>query len=97
VNQVPQLLRNHDVLALQEAGAVPPPDPNGDFHCQDSTTVNGNTIHHYLLRDFGHDPVMLRHVYFLETDPNGHQTAPRHPGPVAPCPRRPGNHHPPDD
>jgi hypothetical protein len=68
VNQVPQLLRNHDVLALQETGPVPPLDPNGDFHCQDSTTVNG-----YTLRDFGHDPVMLRHVYFLETDPNGHR------------------------
>lgn len=33
-----------------------------DFHHQDSTTVNGYTIHHYL-RDFGHDPVMPRHAY----------------------------------
>lgn len=63
---------NDDVLALQEAGPVPPLDPDGDFHYQDSTTVNGYTIHH-CLRDFDHDPAMPRHMCFLETDPNGHR------------------------
>jgi hypothetical protein len=70
---VPQLLQNHDVLSLQEAGPLPPLDPNGLFHYQDSTTINGYTIYHYL-RNFGSDDrPILRHVYFLQTDPNGNR------------------------
>jgi hypothetical protein len=72
-NDIPRLLQNHDVLALQEAGPLPPLDPNGIFHYQDSTTINGHAIYHYL-RNFGsNDRPILRHVYFLETDPNGHR------------------------
>jgi cytolethal distending toxin subunit B len=70
---IPELLQNHDVLALQEAGPLPPLDPNGIFHYQDSTTISGYTIYHYL-RNFGTaDRPILRHVYFLQTDPNGNR------------------------
>jgi hypothetical protein len=70
---IPALLANHDILALQEAGPVPPQNQNGPFVYQDSTTSNGYTVYHYL-RNFGTSsrPV-LRHVYFMETDPNGHR------------------------
>jgi cytolethal distending toxin subunit B len=70
---IPALLANHDVLALQEAGPVPPQTQTGPFVYQDSTTNFGYTVYHYL-RNFGTSsrPV-LRHVYFMETDPNGHR------------------------
>lgn len=72
-NDIPQLLRNHDVLALQEAGPLPALDPNGLFHYQDTTTINGYNIYHYL-RNFGtENNVILRHVYFMQTDPNGNR------------------------
>ena len=72
-NDVPRLLQNHDVLALQEAGPLPPLDPNGVFHYQDSITISGYTVYHYL-RNFGSDDrPILRHVYFLQTDPNGNR------------------------
>jgi hypothetical protein len=72
-NDIPALLANHDILALQEAGPVPPQNQNGPFVYQDSTTSNGYTVYHYL-RNFGTSsrPV-LRHVYFMNTDPNGNR------------------------
>src|SRR5206468_10209952 len=39
-SDIPGLL-NHDVIALQEAGPLPPLDPGGVFSYQDSRTVNG--------------------------------------------------------
>src|SRR5256714_5926589 len=39
---IPALLANHDVLALQQAGPVPPQSQNGPFVYVDSTT-NGGT------------------------------------------------------
>ena len=72
-NDIPALLATHDVLALQEAGPVPPQNQNGPFLYQDSTTSNGYTVYHYL-RNFGTSSrPILRHVYFMETDPNGHR------------------------
>jgi hypothetical protein len=72
-NDIPRLLANHDVLALQEAGPLPPLNPNGLFAYQDSTTISGYTIYHYL-RNFGTSSrPILRHVYFLQTDPNGNR------------------------
>src|SRR2546421_10616071 len=50
-SDIPGLL-NHDVLALQEAGPLPPLDPGGVFSYQDSQTSNGRTVYHYL-RNFG--------------------------------------------
>ncbi|MFI5783875.1 RICIN domain-containing protein [Nocardia sp. NPDC051570] len=73
-NDIPQLTRNHDVVALQEAGPIPPQDPNGRlFRYQNQVTINGHVIYHYL-RNFGTPSRPIdRHVYFLETDPNGHR------------------------
>jgi hypothetical protein len=45
-NDIPRLLANHDVLALQEAGPLPPLNANGLFAYQDSTTISGYTIYH---------------------------------------------------
>jgi hypothetical protein len=72
-NDVPQLLAGHDVLALQEAGPLPPRDQTTAFLYQDSVRVSGYTVHHYL-RNFGSDSRSLwAHVYFMETDPSGHR------------------------
>ena len=76
---IPALLANHDILALQEAGPVPPQNQNGPFVYQDSTsytdpaTGKTYTVYHYI-RNFGTSSrTVLRHVYFMETDPNGHR------------------------
>src|SRR5207253_3354945 len=50
-SDIPRLL-NHDVIALQEAGPLPPLDPGGVFSYQGSFTSNGRTVYHYL-RNFG--------------------------------------------
>jgi cytolethal distending toxin subunit B len=72
-SDIPQLLGNHDVIALQEAGPLPPQDPNGVFSYQGSSSSNGLTVYHYL-RNFGTSTrPIFRHVYFMETDPNGHR------------------------
>ncbi|KOU34452.1 hypothetical protein ADK54_40495 [Streptomyces sp. WM6378] len=72
-NDVLQLTRGHDVVAIQEAGPIPPMDRNGIFHWQENIRANGHTVYHYL-RNFGTpDSPVLRHVYFLETDPAGHR------------------------
>src|SRR5438093_9264328 len=46
-SDIPGLL-NHDVIALQEAGPLPPLDPGGVFSYQDTRTVNGMTVYHYV-------------------------------------------------
>jgi len=67
-SDIPNLL-NHDVIALQEAGPLPPLDPNGVFSYQDRRSVNGMTVYHYL-RNFGtRSRPNFRHVYFMQTDP----------------------------
>src|SRR3989454_8622761 len=71
-SDIPGLL-NHDVIALQEAGPLPPLDPNGVFSYQDRRSVNGMTVYHYL-RNFGtRSRPNFRHVYFMQTDPNGNR------------------------
>jgi hypothetical protein len=71
-SDIPGLL-NHDVLALQEAGPLPPLDPGGVFSYQDSQSSNGRTVYHYL-RNFGtRTRPNFRHVYFMQTDPNGNR------------------------
>ena len=71
-SDIPNLL-NHDVIALQEAGPLPPLDPNGVFSYQDRRSVNGMTVYHYL-RNFGtRSRPNFRHVYFMQTDPNGNR------------------------
>jgi cytolethal distending toxin subunit B len=72
-SDIPRLL-NHDVIALQEAGPLPPLDPGGVFSYQDThTSPSGLRVYHYL-RNFGtRSRPNLRHVYFMETDPNGHR------------------------
>jgi hypothetical protein len=73
------LTRSHDVLALQEAGPLPPQDPNGQFAYVDSTTfvqplpLPSYTVYHYT-RNFGTaSRPTIRHVYFMQTDPNGNR------------------------
>src|SRR6267142_4044376 len=46
-SDIPDLL-THDVIALQEAGPLPPLDPNGVFSYQDTRTVNGMSVYHYI-------------------------------------------------
>ena len=72
-SDIPGLL-NHDVIALQEAGPVPPLDPGGVFSYQGThTSASGLRVYHYL-RNFGtRTRTNFRHVYFMETDPNGHR------------------------
>ena len=51
-SDIPGLL-NHDVIALQEAGPVPPLDPGGVFSYQGThTSASGLRVYHYL-RNFG--------------------------------------------
>jgi hypothetical protein len=73
-NDIRRLTQTHDVLALQEAGPLPPLDPNGVlFRYRDSTNVNGYTVHHFE-RNFGtRSRPINRHVYFLQTDPGGNR------------------------
>jgi hypothetical protein len=72
-NDIVQLTIQHDVLALQEAGPVPAQDPNGLFAYQGSFSSGPLTVYHYL-RNFGTSSrPIVRHVYFMETDPNGHR------------------------
>jgi cytolethal distending toxin subunit B len=72
-SDIPGLL-NHDVIALQEAGPVPPLDPGGVFSYQGTlASASGLRVYHYL-RNFGtRTRTNFRHVYFMETDPNGHR------------------------
>jgi hypothetical protein len=71
-SDIPGLL-NHDVIALQEAGPLPPLDPGGVFSYQGSVSSNGRTVYHYI-RNFGtRSRPNFRHVYFMQTDPNGNR------------------------
>ena len=72
-SDIPSLL-NHDVIALQEAGPLPPLDPGGVFSYQDThRSPGGLRVYHYI-RNFGtRSRPNFRHVYFMETDPNGHR------------------------
>jgi cytolethal distending toxin subunit B len=72
-SDIPSLL-NHDVIALQEAGPLPPLDPNGVFSYQDThTSPSGLRVYHYI-RNFGtRSRPNFRHVYFMQTDPNGNR------------------------
>src|SRR3979411_860724 len=67
-SDIPSLL-NHDVIALQEAGPLPPLDPNGVFSCHDTQTPpSGRRVYHYI-RNFGtRSRPNFRHVYFMQTD-----------------------------
>ncbi|MFF4739581.1 RICIN domain-containing protein [Streptomyces sp. NPDC001262] len=72
-NDIPKLTRSHDVLALQEAGPIPPLVRDGVFRFRDEITVNGHVVYHFV-RNFGtRSRPMERNVYFMETDPNGHR------------------------
>src|SRR5262249_40498482 len=73
-SDIRRLLLEHDVLALQEAGPVPPLNPEGrDFQYRNSRTVLGHTIYHYL-RNFGTERHPIRrHVYFMNTDPGANR------------------------
>src|SRR5437879_3375559 len=71
-SDIPGLL-NHDVIALQEAGPLPPLDPGGVFSYQDRRSVNGRAVYPYI-RNFGtRSRPHFRHVYFIQTDPTGNR------------------------
>ena len=72
-SDIPSLL-THDVIALQEAGPVPNAnDPRSPFTYVGSVGTGAGTIYHFT-RNFGtRSRPAIRHVYFLQTDPNGNR------------------------
>src|SRR6267142_5164415 len=72
-SDIPNLL-THDVIALQEAGPVPNAnDPRSPFTYVGSVGTGAGTIYHFT-RNFGtRSRPAIRHVYFLQTDPNGNR------------------------
>lgn len=67
------LTNSHDVLALQEAGPLPPMVAGGLFSYVGSVGNGAGTVYHYT-RNFGTSSrPIFRHVYFMRTDPGGNR------------------------